>query len=223
MRRPHLTRILAVAAVGALLTAACGGGDPEPTATVTATTGPAITSAAPTPTSAEPTESTAPATSVPPADDEDIPAPPPFPADTAADTNAASADASLSPVDMRFGVHDGFDRLVIDLDGTGQPGWESRYVSDPQADGSGESVDLDGSAYLQTTIKGVIYPTEAGATEYGGARRFQPASAGVIEEVVYGDVFEGQAEVYIGVSSKQPFRVFLLEDPTRMVIDIYHP
>ena len=84
-------------------------------------------------------------------------------------------------------------------------------------------MDLEGTAYLQTTVKGVIYPTEPGAKEYVGSRRFQPASAGVIQEVVYGDVFEGQAEVYIGVSSKQPFRVFLLEDPTRIVIDIYHP
>ena len=56
-----------------------------------------------------------------------------------------------------------------------------------------------------------------------GPQRFSPASAGVVKEVVYGDVFEGQAEVYIGLASKQPFRVFLLENPTRIVIDIYQP
>ena len=220
MRRLHVTRVLAVAAAAALLAAGCTGGDPKPTATVTATTDPATTSAAPSAPipSATPTPSTA-----PPADEQPPPAQAPFPADLAPDTATASANAGLSPVNLRFGVHDGYDRLVLDLEGTGTPGWTSQYVDDPRSEGSGESMDLEGTAYLQTTVKGVIYPTEPGAKEYVGSRRFQPASAGVIQEVVYGDVFEGQAEVYIGVSSKQPFRVFLLEDPTRIVIDIYHP
>lgn len=219
MQRSHFTRLFAVAALGAILTVGCSGGDPTPTATVTATSDPATTeSATPTPT----TESATPSTPAPEVPD-DTPAPVPFPANTQPDTSTASASANLSPVTIRVAAHDGYDRLVLDLAGTGQPGWNSRYVDDPRADGSGEPIDLEGSAYLQTTVKGVIYPTETGAKEYVGSRRFQPASAVVIEEVVYGDVFEGQAEVYIGLSSKQPFRVFLLEDPTRIVIDIYQP
>lgn len=224
MHRSHFTRLFAVAAVGAILTAGCGGEDPAPTATVTATSS-ASTPATPTPTTPTPTtESATPSTPAPTPDvPDDTPAPVPFPANTAPDTSTASASASLSPVTIRVAAHDGYDRLVLDLTGTGQPGWNSRYVDDPRADGSGEPIDLDGVAYLQTTVKGVIYPTETGAQEYVGARRFHPASADVIAEVVYGDVFEGQAEVYIGLRSKQPFRVFLLEDPTRIVVDIYQP
>jgi hypothetical protein len=229
MRRSQLARVLAVAAVTAMFTAGCTGSDPKPTAapattasSPAATTQTATTQTATPPTQKPPAAPASPAAKVPlPAND---PAdPPPFPADTAPDTSAASAGAFLSPVNLRFGVHDGYDRVVLDLEGTGQPGWVSQYVDVPRAEGSGSVVTLAGTAYLQTTVKGVTYPTEVGAKEYVGPQRFSPASAGVVKEVVYGDVFEGQAEVYIGLSSKQPFRVFLLENPTRIVIDIYHP
>ncbi len=224
MRRSQLARVLAVAAVSAMFTAGCTGSDPKPTAApATTASSPAATAQTATPPTQKPSAAPAsPSAKVPlPAND---PAdPPPFPADTAPDTSAASAGAFLSPVNLRFGVHDGYDRVVVDLEGTGQPGWVSQYVDVPRAEGSGSVVTLAGTVYLQTTVKGVTYPTEVGAKEYVGPQRFSPASAGVVKEVVYGDVFEGQAEVYIGLSSKQPFRVFLLESPTRIVIDIYHP
>jgi hypothetical protein len=222
MRRHHLTRILAVAAVSAMFTAGCNGSDPVTTATVTATDDATPTAAAASPSATPPTETVIPSNDASSGADDPVDAAP-FPADLAPDTADASSGAFLSPVNMRFGVHDGYDRIVLDLEGSGQPGWVSRYVDDPRADGSGEPVDLDGAAYLQMTVKGVVYPTETGAKEYVGPMRFQPASAGVIEEVVYGSIFEGQVDVYVGLSSKQPFRVFLLESPTRVVIDIYHP
>ncbi len=222
MRRPYLARVLAVAAVSAMVTAGCTGGDPEPAATVTATSAATPTPTASSPSATPPTETVVPSPEPPLTADDPVDAAP-FPADLAPDTADASAAVFLSPVNLRFGVHDGYDRLVLDLEGTGQPGWLSEYVDDPRAEGSGATINLEGTAYLQTTVKGVVYPTESGAQDYVGPMRFQPASAGVIEEVVYGSIFEGQAEVYIGLSSKQPFRVFLLEDPTRIVIDIYHP
>lgn len=229
MRQSQLARVLAVAAVSAMFTAGCTGSDPKPTATPAPTAAsPAATAQAPTPSTQTPSTQKPPA--APASSDAPFPWPandkadtPPFPADTAPDTADASAGAFLSPLNLRFGVHDGYDRVVLDLEGTGQPGWVSQYVDVPRAEGSGSVVTLAGAVYLQTTVKGVTYPTEVGAKEYMGPQRFSPASAGVVKEVVYGDVFEGQAEVYIGLSSKQPFRVFLLKDPTRIVIDIYHP
>lgn len=205
-----------------MLTAGCTGGDPEPTATVAATSAATPTPAASSPSATVPAEPVVPSAEAPLTADDPVDAAP-FPADLAPDTADASAGAFLSPVSMRFGVHDGYDRIVLDLEGTGQPGWLSQYVDVPRAEGSGEPVALAGAATLQATVKGVVYPTEVGAKEYAGPQRFQPMSAGVVEEVVYGSIFEGQAEVYIGLSSKQPFRVFLLENPTRIVIDIYHP
>jgi hypothetical protein len=229
MRRSQLARVLAVAAVSAMFTAGCTGGDPKPSATATQATTPTAASPSATPmptatTQAEPSSaaSATPSEKAPPPANDPADAPP-FPADTLPDTSAASAGAFLSPVNLRFGVHDGYDRVVLDLEGTGKPGWLSQYVDVPRAEGSGSVVTLAGTAYLQTTVKGVTYPTEVGAKPYIGLQRFSPASAGVVKEVVYGSVFEGQAEVYIGLASKQPFRVFLLENPTRIVIDIYQP
>jgi hypothetical protein len=226
MRRSQLARVLAVAAVSAMFTAGCTGGDPKPTATPTPTaSSPAATMQTETAQTAAPPTQTLPAETALPSAQAPLPAndpadAPPFPADTAPDTADASAGAFLSPVNLRFGVHDGYDRVVLDLEGTGQPGWVSEYVDVPRAEGSGSVVTLAGAVYLQTTVKGVTYPTEVGAKEYVGPQRFSPASAGGVKEVVYGDVFEGQAEIYIGLSSKQPFRVFLLANPTRIVIDI---
>lgn len=205
-----------------MFTVGCPVGDTEPTATVTATSAATPTPAASSPSATVPAETVVPSAEPPLTADDPVDAAP-FPADLAPDTANASAGAFLSPVNMRFGVHDGYDRIVLDLEGTGQPGWLSRYVDVPRAEGSGEPVALEGAAYLQTTVKGVVYPTEVGAKEYAGPQRFQPTSGGVVEEVVYGSIFEGQVDVYIGLSSQQPFRVFLLEDPTRIVIDIYHP
>jgi hypothetical protein len=232
MRRSQLARVLAVTAVAAMLTAGCTGGNTKQSTTATPTPSATATAAASSPpatmSSATMQAEPSPATSAPAAPKSPLPATepvkaPPFPADTAPDTSAASAGAFLSPVNLRFGVHDGYDRVVLDLEGTGQPGWVSQYVTEPRAEGSGSVISLAGTAYLQTTVKGVTYPTEPGAKPYIGPQRFSPASAGVVKEVVYGDVFEGQAEVYIGLASKQPFRVFLLENPTRIVIDIYQP
>ena len=147
----------------------------------------------------------------------------PFPANREPDTAGASDDARLSPVDLRFGVHDGFDRIVLDLSGPGQPGWLGEYVDDPRLAGSGAPIELAGEASLVTHVRGVVYPTEEGAEQYEGPQRFRPGSAGVVQEGVYGAIYEGQLGLYVGLSSEQPFRVFRLENPTRVVIDVYHP
>lgn len=222
MQHLPLARTLATATVSAVLVASCSSGEDvdvtvsETTATIepTSTVEPATTATA----TAEATVTASPPSDEQPSGDEA-----PFPADRAADRGEASGNASLSPEILRFGRHDGYDRLVLDLRGSGEPGWLGEYVADPRMPGSGEPVDIEGDAFLQISVDGVVYPTEPGATEYAGQERFQPSSAGVIEEVVYGGVFEGQAEIYVGLSSDQPFRVFRTVDGDSVVIDIQHP
>ena len=147
----------------------------------------------------------------------------PFPANLETDTGTASDDAQLSPVDLRFGVHEDYDRVVVDLSGTGTPGWTVEYVEDPTAQGSGQPVDVAGDAVLAVRIDGVVMPTEEGAEEWQGPERLVPQSAGVVQEVVRGTLFEGVQTLYIGLDSQEPFRAFDLQDPTRLVIDVYHP
>lgn len=221
MQRPHATPVLALTAASAFALTACNTGDTDVTVSATTSTTIEPTTIEPTTTATKTAEATV--TASPPTDEEPPADEAPFPADRADDTGDASADAALSPEILRFGAHDGYDRLVLDLRGSGTPGWLGEYVDDPRMAGSGAPVDLEGDAYLQVNVTGVVNPTEPGAIEYVGQERFQPSSAGVIEEVVYGGVFEGQAEIYIGLSSDQPFRVFQTVDGKSVVIDIQHP
>ncbi|WP_291378709.1 hypothetical protein [Demequina sp.] len=219
MQRPDLARVLALAAASALLMAGCTT-DPLPTVTATVSTPPAtpeVTTPSPTPTPSPPASEEPLPDADPPADAA------PFPADREPDTANASSDAFLSPVNLRFGVHDGYDRIVLDLVGEGTPGWLGEYVEDPTQQAAGEPVYLLGDDYLLILVKGVVYPTEDGAQPFVGARSFAPETGGVVKDVRYGSVFEGQAEIWVGLSSDEPFRVFSLEDPTRVVIDIQHP
>ena len=147
----------------------------------------------------------------------------PFPANLEPDTSEVGQGAQLSPVDLRVGVHEEFDRVVLDLTGEGVPGWRAEYVDDPTLQGSGAPVELAGDAALKVVVEGVVYPTAEGAEDYQGPQRIDPEATGVIQEVVYGSIFEGHTEIFIGLASQEPFRVFLLEDPTRVVIDIVHP
>ena len=219
MDRPRSAlTLLAVAALLVPLAGCSGEPDDPPTVTVTATAGPDEEPEAET---AEPTE--------PPAEDEgplpDV-APDdeaPFGANTEPDTSAPSSGALLSATNLRFGVHDGYDRLVLDLSGDGDPGWRAEYVDTPTGQASGEPVDVDGNAFLAIYVQGMIYPGEPGSAPYVGPDAIAPTSGGVIREVVVGSVFEGTQEIFVGLDSQEPFRVYLLADPTRIVLDVQHP
>ena len=219
MRQTRLTPVFALAVASALFTVGCTPDDPQPTVTAT------VSTTAPTPSEtrqADPDPSPSASETLLP--DADPPAEADrFPADREPDTSEASTDARLSPVDLRFGVHDGFDRVVVDLAGEGTPGWRGEYVEDPTQQAAGEPVYLLGEAYLQILVSGVVYPTEAGAQPFESPRTITPESGGVIQDVRYGSEFEGQVEIWIGLTSNQPFPVSLLEDPTRVVIDVQRP
>ena len=225
--RPGTTHAAArhrAAVVGALLAsglalAACT--DPAPEVPPTT----------PPPTAAEPTPSATPddgpsatpepepaETDAPPAEDDA-----PFPADREPDVEETAGEVFLSSVDLRFGTHDGYDRVVLELTGEGAPGWHASYVEEPADQASGDVVDVDGEAYLVLLVRGLAYPTEEGAVEYDGPQRLTPDDGGVIRDVVFGGLFEGQQEIFLGLASEQPFRVFRLEDPTRVVVDVQHP
>lgn len=136
------------------------------------------------------------------------------------DTRTGSADARLSPINLRLGYHHTFERLVLGLRGRGEPGWRAEYVDDPVLPGSGAHFALAGDATLRVRITGVVPPTAAGAAPYHGPQRFVPHRDGPLAEVVYGTVRDGAVDVYVGVSSERPFRVFEVTHPTRVVIDV---
>lgn len=146
---------------------------------------------------------------------------PAFPADTAADTGTASADAALTVSDVTVGAHDGYDRVVLTLGGTGTPGWRVEYVDSAVDDPSGQSLDVAGSAFLQVLVDGSGYPYDTGVTEWTGSP-LRPTGLEQVREVNLRGVFEAQTQAVIGLDHTAPFRVFALSDPTRLVIDVQH-
>lgn len=178
--------------------------------------------------------SDAPADEPSPADDSPAPAAsatetasgPPFPADTRPDTAEPTGEGEtfLSVTDVRVAAHDGYDRVVLDLDGTGsgRPGWRVEYVDQASDDGSGHAVEVDGDAILRVSVSGTAAPTDSGVEEFPGDR-LEPDDTESVEEIVYRYWFEGYTTAFLGIDDgERPFRVFLLEDPVRVVIDVQH-
>ncbi|GAB3361250.1 AMIN-like domain-containing (lipo)protein [Modestobacter lapidis] len=143
----------------------------------------------------------------------------PFPGDTSPDT-AEPVDADgLTVTDVRIGAHDGFDRVVLDVGGQGTPGWDVQYVDAATSQGRGDPVDLAGPAYLRVILTGVTYPYESGLEERARGAVTSP-DTNAVTGAWYDGTFEGQALVYVGTSAEQPFRVYALDDRSRVVIEV---
>ncbi|GGC70513.1 hypothetical protein IEU95_13525 [Hoyosella rhizosphaerae] len=136
---------------------------------------------------------------------------------------APSGDGTfLSVTAIRVGQHDGFSRVVIELDGQGnQPGFDSRYVSGAFAAGSGDPISVAGDQILGLNVTGWGYPFDTGVDPYAGPRTIGGPAGGSIAQVQAGTFFEGAAEFFIGIRGDQkPFRTYTLTNPTRVVVDI---
>ena len=232
-RRTALTTALAVAAGAALLLAGC----------TSAQQGPGADESGPAPIASGPDGSQEPSESAgagdgagEPAEPEPEPEPatsatetasgPAFAANTQPDTAEPSGagDTFLTVTDVRVAAHDGYDRVVFDLDGTGSgtPGWRVEYVDEAVDDGSGDTVRVAGDAVLRVSISGTATPMDSGVDEFSG-ERIEPADTGSIDEIVYRYWFEGYTTAFLGVDgAERPFRAFLLEDPMRVVVDVQH-
>ncbi|MGY2066968.1 GerMN domain-containing protein [Blastococcus sp. SYSU DS0619] len=186
-----------------------------------------LTPPAPTPSpdpSSPSAATTAPATPVPQPTTAPRPSPtvpPPFVADTRPDTAAASPGAAVTVTDVRVGRHEGFDRVVLEVDGAGLPGWDARYVPEARSAGSGAAVTVAGEAVLQLVVTGVGLPGDTGIAPYAGPGRL-PAVGPAVREVVLDPVFEGQLVSFLGIAAERPFRVYRLQSPNRVVVEVLH-
>ncbi len=164
-----------------------------------------------------------PESGTPTEDDTGGTAAPSFPADTRPDTAEASADASVTVSEIRTGRHDGFDRVVLEVGGTGTPGWDVRYVDAATSQGSGEPVEVAGGAVLQVTVTGAGYPYDTGVEEYAGVDPLPGQGTATVTEVAFDATFEGTTVAFVGTRSQAPFRVYALQDPTRIVLEVADP
>jgi hypothetical protein len=214
--------LVALALAGPL--AACGGDDGDERTLVS---GSASSSAEASPSQDVPTPSAAPVepTAAPTSGGEpQEAAPEDFPADVTADVQEDTSGGPLSVRDVRVAHHDGYDRVVFELAGRepGTAGWRVEYVDEPSQQGSGNPVEVGGAAALSVLVLGTGYPMDTGVEE-PAADPALPGDLEVVEDVVLGSVYEGQYEAFVGTASRQPFRVFRLSDPERVVIDVQTP
>ncbi|MGR6966299.1 AMIN-like domain-containing (lipo)protein [Geodermatophilus sp. URMC 61] len=196
--------------LAAALLAACGSGDRATSPSASTGEASSSSSASSAPTSAAP--GTAPEET-----GADVP---PFEGDTQPATREASADALLTVSDIRTGRQDGYDRVVLEMGGTGTPGWDVRYVDRAYSQGTGEPVEVAGEAVLQVTITGAGYPFDTGVEEWAGPDPLPGDGTQTVTEVAWDATFEGTSVAFVGTTGEAPFRVYALEDPTRVVVEV---
>mgnify|MGYP007111431558 FL=1 len=121
--------------------------------------------------------------------------------------------------DVRIGQHEGFERVVFELDGGGTPGWFVDYADTPTQQGSGKTIDHSGDTALNVNIDGVVYPFEAGKDDPRIGVVDAPTE-GIVTQVVNGGTFEGRRQFVIGMNARKPYSVQVLDNPTRLVVDI---
>jgi hypothetical protein len=138
-------------------------------------------------------------------------------------TSEQSGNPDLVVTGVRLGAHEGFDRVVLDLEGTGTIGWRVGYEDSPALDGSGFPVDLAGSETLVVTAVGTRMPEPDEDLYDPGQLLVRGSGLSVVTEVLRVAPFEGQLSAYIGTRERAPFRVFALQDPSRLVIDVAQP
>ena len=142
-------------------------------------------------------------------------------------TGASGADVASTGPDVpilravRTGRHDGFDRLVFEFDSRGLPQWHVAYLDAPAADcGSGQDVAVAGKARLQVRFSGAHAHTEAGEPTSGPRRRHVGLPA--LRELVRTCDFEAEVTWVAGVAGRNAYRPRVLDDPSRLVVDIAH-
>jgi hypothetical protein len=154
---------------------------------------------------------------------------PPFTCDLLPAEDEGDVDHALI-ADVRVGQHAGFDRIVFEFesesgreDVAGLPQWMLREADGPPREsGSGDPIEVAGDRILHLTLIGGTKLTEDFDLAYDGPTEFRPGSPQLVELVEGGD-FEAVSDWYAGIEGEPCLRVFGLEDPIRLVIDLQHP
>ena len=211
MQRPLLPLLL----VGALtLGAACGGDDDPPAATGATTTSSTSTTEAESSSTSSSTTTSAPGTTT---------TTNPFNGSTTPTSAPAPADLTETALltDVRVGTEDDVSRVVFEFEG-GVPGFAVEYVDPPiTSDGSGETVQVEGAAFIQVRMEpasGVDLSGETFEETYTGPDRIR--GSGPVNEVVRTGDFEANLTWVLGLDSDVPFRVVTLDAPSRIVIEM---
>jgi hypothetical protein len=203
-----VNRVVAVAALAALLIGLPGcavapsGGEPSPSAEL----------------SAAPSESAA-ASSTPLANAEPTPDDAAFSCDT---TLEGGEDGFAHLIDVAHGTHDGYDRVTFTYQEDSIPSYTVESAHAPfYRDPIGTPIDVAGASVFLITIVGGTRQADNGTSTYYGPVNFEPGYEQIVQLVESGD-FEATSAWYLGLNGGECLRAFTLTDPTRIVIDVQH-
>lgn len=145
-------------------------------------------------------------------------------ADQATGPATGSTEGTILLEAVRLAPQDGFDRLVFAFQGDATPEFVARYVEPPVTeDGSGEPVEVAGSAYLSITMLGASGVDLSGPEfrqVYRGPERLTAPGLGAVQEVVETGDFEATLTWVLGVDARRPFTVRSMAGPGRVVVDV---
>jgi hypothetical protein len=151
----------------------------------------------------------------------------PTPTTVTPDDQPKTADSSLpigSITNIKAGKHEGFDRLVVELNTSGA-GYNVRYVDNVYTDGKGDLVPLKGGAKLSIVVRAPNHDDNYNLTYQVKPGESLPnvdiAGFNTFQDVKWAGSFEGQSTIGLGVSARSPFNVFKLTNPGRIVVDVY--
>jgi hypothetical protein len=137
----------------------------------------------------------------------------------------ADDGAPTSIVNVRAGRHTCFDRLVVDLAGGNPAGYHVRYVPRVLTQAKGDVLRLRGGAFLEVVVKAPTNNVDTGASTYDPRNPDELVKVRgwrTFRQVAFGGSFEGYTTIGLGVRARLPFRVFTLQNPGRVVIDVAH-
>jgi hypothetical protein len=150
------------------------------------------------------------------------PKPPPLPGAGTADVGISrSGTGHLTAV--RLGNMGSYDRLVLEFKDQ-VPGYTIGYRPLPaKADGSGDDISLPGAkALVMVTMRSASgYDSDNSSPTYAGSNEVSGKSVQVTQAKAAGD-FESVLTWAVGLKSKVPFKVTLMNNPPRLVIDFQH-
>jgi hypothetical protein len=113
---------------------------------------------------------------------------------------------------IRLGRHAVYDRVVFDIKGS-MPSYSARYVGSVFNE-SGQRVSIRGAAILLVSLHSV--------DSVHAPRAPGPTALPTVRDVEGFDQYGDYLNYGIGVSDRNGFRVFELQHPNRLVVDIAH-
>ena len=113
----------------------------------------------------------------------------------------------------------GYDRIVFEF-AAGRPAGRVEYVTSAAQCGSGQTVDPQGSATLFVHFQATNAHNDQGQLTIPGTTIAGPGTS-ILQSISICD-FEAVVQWAVGTNGRKPFVVSLLDNPSRVVVDVKH-